>query len=165
MKKQGLIVLVLLLAGSGIWFGFFRMNEEKRIKKQFRLLSEMISKQEGENIFTMDQKIKKMGALFNDTCEIQIPAYSLSGQLTREEIIGYAGRGRLHARELHMKIDDLKIQIFEEGRAQAQLTVRLTGKLTTGEAIQEAHEMDCLLEKKEKQWLLTRVEVVEVLKR
>lgn len=162
--KYVLIPLMLIAAGIGAWFTLSQ-NEEKKIKKQFRLLSEGISKKEGENIFTMDQKIKKMGALFDDNCEIHLPAYSVSGHLTREEIIGYAARGRLHAKELHMKTHDLKIHIPEEGNAQAHLTVRLIGRLTTGETIQEAHEMVCFLKKKEKQWLLTRVEVVEVLKR
>lgn len=162
--KYLLIPLILIAAGIGTWFTLSQ-NEERKIKKQFRLLSEGISKKEGENIFTMDQKIKKVGALFDDTCEIHIPAYSLSGTLTREEITSYAARGRFHTKELHMKIHDLKIYIPDEGDAQAHLTVRLIGRLITGEAIQEAHEIECYLRKKEKQWLLTRVEVVEVLKR
>lgn len=162
--KYILIPLILIAAGIGAWLTLSQ-SEEKMIKKQFRLLSEGVSKKEGENLFTMDQKIKKVGALFDDTCEIHIPAYSISGSLTREELTGYTARGRLHAKELLMKIHDLKIHIPEEGNAQAHLTVRLTGRLTTGEAIQEVHEIECFLKKKERQWLLTSVVVVEVLKR
>ncbi len=162
--KYVLIALILIAAGIGIFFTLFQ-SEEKRVKKQFLLLSESISKEPGETIFTMDQKIKKTGSLFGESCEIHIPAYSLSGSLTRDEVVSYAVRGRLYASELLLKFYDFHIAFPAENEATVRLTARLTGKLTTGEAINEAHEFDCLLKKIEKKWLLTKIEVVEVLKK
>jgi len=162
--KYVLIGLGLIAIGIGIFFMFFQ-SEEKRVKKQFRLLSEGVSKETGENIFTMDQKIKKIGSLFNDTCDMAIPAHSLSGQMTREEITGYAARGRLHLAELQLTFHDFMIAFPQEGEARVRLTARLTGRTTTGEAINEAHEIDCLLKKTEKKWMFNRIEVIEVLKK
>lgn len=159
-----LIGLILVVAGIMTFSTLFQ-TEEKRVKKQFQLLAESISKDSGETIFTMDQKIKKIGSLFDETCEIHIPAYSLSGSLTREEITGYAARGRLHLSELLLKFYDLHIAFPVEKEATVRLTARLTGKLTTGEVVNEAHEIDCLLKKVEKKWCFTRVEVVEILKK
>jgi hypothetical protein len=162
--KYGLIGMALIAIGIGIFFMLFQ-SEEKRVKKQFSLLSEGVSKEAGENIFTLDQKIKKIGSLFNDTCEIIIPAHSISGRITREEITGYAARGRLHLAELRLTFHDFIIAFPQEGEARVHLTARLTGKTTTGEVINEAHEIDCLLRKTEKKWMFSSIEVVEVLKK
>lgn len=159
-----LIGLILVAAGIALFTALFQ-TEEKRVKKQFQLLSKSISKDPGETIFTMDQKIKKIGSLFDETCEIQIPSYSLSGSLTREEITGYAARGRLYASELLLKFYDFQIAFPKEREATVRLTAWLTGKGTTGELINEAHEIDCFLKKIEKRWCFTRIEVVEVLKK
>lgn len=162
--KHVLIVLILIAIGIGVSLTLFQ-SEEKRVKKQFYLLSEGVSKEPGENIFMMDQKIKKIGSLFYETCEINIPAHSVSGRLTRDEITGYAARGRLHFAELHLKFYDFNIAFTQEGGTRVHLTARLTGKTTTGEAVNEAHEIDCLLKKTENKWMFSHIEVVEVLKK
>jgi hypothetical protein len=56
----GLVVII----GIAVVFYFFP-NEEKKVKKQFRLLSEGVLKSPEENAFTMLQKIKNIGALFD----------------------------------------------------------------------------------------------------
>ncbi|MBM4338819.1 MAG: hypothetical protein FJ110_04685 [Deltaproteobacteria bacterium] len=162
--KYVLVSMALIAIGIGIFFMFLE-SEEKKVKKQFHLLSEGVSKETGENIFTLDQKLKKIGSLFNDTCDMAIPAHSISGQMTREEITGYAARGRLYVSELHLTFHDVMITFPQEGEARARVTARLTGKTTAGEGINEAHEIDCLLKKIEKKWLFSSIEVVEVLKK
>ncbi|OGP72787.1 MAG: hypothetical protein A2V86_08775 [Deltaproteobacteria bacterium RBG_16_49_23] len=162
--KYLLIALIIIGLGIGTSLTLFQ-SEEKRVKKHFRLLSEGVSKEPGENIFTMDQKIKKIGSLFDETCEMNVPAHSLSGMLTRDEITGYAARGRLHFSQLHLKFYDFKITLPQEGIANVHLTARVTGKTRAGEAVNEAHELDCLLKKAEKKWLFSHIKVVEVLKK
>ncbi len=162
--KPILIALILIAIGMGAFLMFYQ-SDEKRVKKQFRQLSEGLSKESGENIFTMDQKIKKIGSLLDETCEVHIPAYSISGRLSREEITGYAARSRFHLSELRLTFYDFSITFPHEDEAKVYLTAHLTGKMTTGEAIHEAHEIDCLLKKMEQRWLFTRIEVVEVLKK
>ncbi len=164
--KVKYILIALILIALGVWTAFtFSQSEEKRVKKQFRLLSEGISKEPGENIFTLDQKIKKIGSLFDETCEIKIPAHSLSGMLTRDEITGYAARGHIHFSQLHLKFYDFKIAFPQENVANVHVTARLTGKTSAGEAVDEAHEIDCLLKKLEKKWVFSQMEVIEVLKK
>lgn len=162
--KYILIIPILIALGIAIFLAFYQ-SEEGRIKKQFRQLSEGVSKEPGESIFTLEQKIKKVASLFDDACEVNIPVYSISGRLTREEITGYAARARLHLSELHLTFYDVKITFTDEGQATAYLTARVTGKMANGDAINEAHEIDCLLKKIEKKWLFTKIEIVEVLKK
>ena len=164
VKKHPVIaVLVFILSVLAVLTLF--PSEEKKVRKQFHLLAEWVSKEPGENPMTMVYKIKNIGTLFDGTCEFKIPAYSFSGNYTREEISGYASSGRLSLSQLDLKFYDLGITFPEEGVAKVSLTARVTGKSNSGEYIDEAHELESVLKKVEKKWLFSKIEVVEVLKK
>ena len=140
-------------------------SEEKRVKKQFRLLSVWVSKSEEENAFTMLQRMKDIGSLFDARCELKVPDQSLSGSYTREEISTYAGSARSHVSRLDLKFYDLQIVFPEKEVAKVTLTARLTGRSTAGEQMDEVRELECRLKKIEKKWLFSQIDVVEVLKK
>ena len=166
MVRYRWIIVGALIVVVGIWVVLFLLpSEEKKVKKQFRLLAEWVSKEPGESPVTMVYKIKHIGTLFDRTCEFKIPAYPFSGNYTPEEISGYASSGRLSLLQLDLKFYDLDITFPEEGVAKVSLTARVTGKSSSGESINEAHELESLLKKVEKKWLFSKIEVVEVLKR
>lgn len=162
--KNIIIGALVLVIGIGVTIYFFP-SEEKKIKKQFRLLAEWVSKNPGENTFTMAYKVKNIGTLFDGTCEFKVPVYSFSGSYTPEEISGYAARGRLFCSQLYLKFFDLVIVFPEKGVAKVTLTAKLTGKSNVGEYIDETHELEFVLKKIEKRWLFSKFEVVEVLKK
>lgn len=162
--KNILVGLLTLAIGIGMAVYFFP-SEEKKIRKQFHLLEEWVSKDTGENTFTMAYKIKNIGKLFDGACEFKIPAYSFSGSFTPEEISSYAARGRLQFSQLYLKFYDLVIAFPEKGIAKVTLTAKLKGKLNVGDYIDETHEIESLLKKIEKKWLFNQFEVVEVLKK
>jgi hypothetical protein len=160
------IIIGAIIVAIGIWGAIhFFPSEEKKVKKQFHLLAEWVSKDPGENTLTAAYKIRNIGTLFDRTCEFKIPVYSFSGDYTPDEISGYAAQGRLSSSELHLKFYDLDITFPEKGTAKVTLTARLTGKLNAGEYIDETHELESVLKKIEKKWLFSRFEVVEVLKK
>ncbi len=166
MVKFKLIIAGTLVVVAGIWVAlYFFPSEEKKIRKQFRLLAEWVSKDPGENTFTMAYKIKSIGTLFDGTCEFKVPVYSFSGSYTPEEISGYAARGHLSFSQLYLKFYDLDIAFPEKGIAKVILTAKLTGKSNVGEYIDETHELESLLNKVEKKWLFSKFEVIEVLKK
>jgi hypothetical protein len=140
-------------------------SEEKRVKKQFHLLSKWVSKSPEENPFTMLQRMKDIGALFDAQCELKVPDQSLSGAYTREEISTYAGSARSHASQLDLNFYDLQVVFHGKEAAQVTLTARLTGRTTAGEQMDETRELECLLKKIENKWLFSQIEAVEVLKK
>jgi hypothetical protein len=140
-------------------------SEEKRVKKRFRLLSEWVSKSPEENSFTMLQKMKDIGTLFLEHCELKAPDESLSGSYTRQEISAYAASARSHFSHLDLKFYDLHIAFPEREVAAVTLTSRLQGKSTAGEQVDEIRELECLLKKIENKWLFSQIEVIEVLKK
>jgi len=165
VKFKSIIAGVLVVvAGIGVALYLFP-SEEKKVKKQFRLLSEWVSKEQGESPITMVYKIKNIGALFDGTCEFNIPAYSFSGTYTPQEISSYTSSGRFSMSQLDLKFYDLVILFPDKGIAKVTLTAKVTGKSSSGETINEAHELESLLKKIEKKWLFSKFEVVEVLKK
>lgn len=159
-------MVLLLMIIAGIWAFFtFSQNEEKKVKKQFQLLSERISKEPSESIFSMESKAKDIGSLFDDPCIMKIQNHSLSGTYSREEVIRFAAEARLHLSQLQLNLYDFVISFPEKGKAKVRLTVRATGRTTTGENIDETHELDCLLKKTEREWRFNTIEVIEVLKK
>jgi hypothetical protein len=140
-------------------------SEEKGVKKRFRLLSEWVSKSPEENSFTMLQKMKDIGTVFLEHCELKAPNESLSGSYTRQEISAYAASARSHFSQLDLKFYDLRIAFPEREVAAVTLTSRLQGKSTAGDRVDEIRELECLLRKIENKWLFSQIEVIEVLKK
>ena len=166
MVRIKYIIIGLLVVIFGIWAAVhFLQSEEKKVKKQFHLLSKWASKETGENTFAMVQKIKNIGTLFAGHCELKADLISFSGRYTPEEISSYAARARLPFSNLSLKFYDFNVAFPEEGVAKVSLTAKLTGRLTTGEDVDETHELECVLKKIEKKWLFSDLEVVEVLKK
>lgn len=165
MRIKYLLVIVLMVVVGMVVMITLLPSEEKKVKKQFQLLSERVSKSPGENGVTLLQKIKNIGTMFDEHCEMKIPDQSVSGSYTRQEISTYAGSTRSYLSQLDLKFYDLHILFPENETARVNLTARLTGMSTAGERIDETRELECLLRKIDHQWLFRQIEVIEVLKK
>lgn len=162
-----LIGFVILLIGIISWIRLFG-GEEKKVIRQFELLSQYIEKSSGEDLLSVAKRIKKISRLFMDPCEFKIeddPIYSFSGNYTREEIGEYAFRARSYFSDLSLRFDDYNIEFLDKFTAKVKLTGRLRGRSTSGEKVDEVRELFCELKRMDKSWLFSRFEVVEVLKR
>ena len=162
--KYLLIGAVVVIIGVAVIY-YFLPSEEKKVRKQFQLLSEGVRKSPEENAFTVLQKMKNIGALFDEHCELKAPSQSLSGSYSRQEISTYAGSARSVFSQLDLKFYDFHIVFLEREVAKVTLTARLTGRSTAGEQVDEIRELECVLKKIEKRWLFSAIEVVEVLKK
>ncbi len=166
MVKTKYLIIAVLMVMIGIALAITLVpSEEKRVKKPFQLLSEWVSKSTEENAFTMLQKMKDIGTLFLDPCEMKISDQSLPGSYTRQEISTYVGSARSHSSQLGLRFHDLHIEFPEKEVAKVTVTGRLIGKSTTGERVDEIRELECFLRKVENKWLFSRIEVVEVLRK
>jgi len=163
----------VIIAGFVVLFGILAVfyllpSEEKKVRKQFDLLSYYVGKESGEDLLSMANRVKNIGRLFAENCEFKIegdPFYAFSGNYSREEVSGYAFRGRTVFSNLALKFHDVKVEFPEKGTAKVNLTARLTGRSTAGENVDEVRELLCVLKKIEKQWLFSQFEVVQVLRK
>lgn len=165
MKIKYLLVGVLMVIIGIVLAATVFPSEEKRVKKRFYLLSEWVSKSPEEGALIMLQKMKDIGTLFLEPCELRSPNEFLSGSYTRQEISAYAGTARSHFSQLHLKLYDLHVDFPEKEVAEVNLTARLIGRSKTGERVDEIRELDCLLKKMDRKWFFSRIEVIEVLKK
>jgi hypothetical protein len=155
-----LVVIIGIVVAAAVF-----PSEERSVKKRFLLLSEWVSKSPEESSLTMLQKMKDIGTLFFEPCELKSPNESLSGSYTRQEISAYAGSARSYFSQLNLKLYDLHVVFPEKEMAQVNLTARLIGRSKTGEGVDEIRELDCLLKKMDRKWLFSQIEVIEVLKK
>ena len=165
MKIKYLLVGALIVVVAIVLAITLIPSEERRVKKQFHLLSEWVSKSPEENALTMLQKMKNIGTLFDEHCEMKIPDQSLSGSYTRQEVSTYAGSARSYLSQLDLKFYDLLVIFPEKETAKVNVTARLTGRSAAGERMDETRELECVLRKIDKKWLFTAIEVIEVLKK
>ena len=162
--KYLLVGVVMVIIGIVLAATVFP-SEEKRVKKRFYLLSEWVSKSPEESALIMLQKMKDIGTLFLEPCELRSPNEFLSGSYTRQEISAYAGTARSHFSQLNLKLYDPHVDFPEKEVAKVNLTARLIGRSKTGERVDEIRELDCLLKKMDRKWFFSQIEVIEVLKK
>ncbi len=165
MRIKYLVIGVLIVIVGIVAAIALIPSEEKKVKRQFHLLSEWVSKSPEETAFTMLQKMKNIGTLFDEHCEMKASDQSLSGSYSRQEISTYAGSARSHVSQLDLNFYDLGISFPEKEIARVNLTARLTGRSTAGERVDETRELECVLRKIDKKWLFSQIEVIEVLKK
>lgn len=165
VKKQYLVAALIVIVLGALTLLLLPQSEEGKVKKQFTLLSKYLSKEPGESPITMAHNLRMLTTFLSETCGLQIPAYSISGNCTAEEITAYAARARAQFSRLSVEFLDLKVRFPEKNTANATLTARATGTSALGESVNEVHELECVLKKTEKKWLLSDVEMVEVLKK
>jgi hypothetical protein len=111
----------------------------------------------------MARKIQNMGRLFAETCRFEAEVIPFSGHYTPQEISRYAAQARLQFLRLSLRFYDVNVHLLEGEKARVMATARATGIMKTEGALEETHEVEFLLEKRENEWLFTHCEVVEVL--
>lgn len=162
--KYVIIPGVVLVAGI-IAFIVFSQSEEARIKKQFKSLAEKMKKAPEETQLISAAKANRIKEWFTGTCTIHAPAYSFSRDISSQDLSTLVLTERSKYSEISLKFYDFVIDFPEKGAADVNLTANMTGNLTTGEYIDDFHELKCKLRKIEDIWLLKEIEVVEVLKK
>jgi len=166
MVRIKTILIAVLVVILGILAATYLLeSEEKKVKKQFDLLSKWVSKDLGESPITMARKARNIGTLFAESCELKVPVDSISATYTPAEVSGYALHGRLQFSEMSLKFYDLTVEFPEKGTAQVVLTANLKGRSMNGELIDETLEVQCVLNKIDQKWLFSAFEVVEVLEK
>ena len=165
VKFKYILVAALVVIIGIVVVRDLSQSDERRVRTQFDRLSEWVSKESGESVFTTSHKMKSIATLFADPCEFKADVISFTGSYTPEEVSRFTAQGRFYFSELSLKFYDLKIDFIEEGRANVTLTATLKGRTKGGEDVDATHEVVSLLTKVDDQWLFSQFEVIEVLKK
>lgn len=161
-KRHALVAVALALL---VFLVLCYPTDRRQIRKQFKRLSEWVSKEGKEGPLATVERIPEARKFFADPCELKAEAYGLDESLSPLDLAKLAMGARARFERLTLEFDDLKIGFTGDGEAQTTVTARLIGQGENGEAVQETHEIEGVLKKKEGRWLFTRIKLVEVLKK
>ena len=165
VKAKYIVIGGGVLVAGIIAFYIFSQSEEAKVKKQFKFIAERIGKTPEESHIVAATKANRIREAFTETCKIHAPAYSFSRDTSSDELSTLVLSERSQYSEIFLKFYDFVIDFPEKGTAEVNLTASMEGKLTTGEFIEDLHELKCKLQKIEDIWRLKEIEMVEVLKK
>ena len=162
VNKKTVFLFIAIVLGIVIAYYFFQ-TEEAKVRKKLYLLSELISKEGEEAALITAQRGHRIIALFNNQCRYETYTNSYSGSYNQQQIARQALAARSRFINLELKLFDISIEFPYKTRANVTLTANITGKTKIGEEIDHSHEIEVILYKVEKKWLISHIKVVEIL--
>jgi hypothetical protein len=163
-QKNIMIIAMTCLAGIIVFF-WLHESDAAKIKKRFDALSEDAAKVADEKELAAALKAKNISELCAESFHVELPSYSISRTLPRSDISANILAARAHYSNIGVKFYDIHIEFPEENIAEVTLTGSVEAKLTTGEWVNEIHELQCTLTKIEKDWFFSKIEGVDVLEK
>jgi hypothetical protein len=164
-KIRYMVIVGALLAAGIIAFVIFSQSEEAKVRKQFGVLAEKMEKTEKETPLVAAARANKIKELFAETCTVHAPAYSFSREISSQDLPSLVIATRSRYSKISLEFYDFIIEFPAKDSAHVNLTANMTGKLRSGEYVDDVHELKCNLTKTEDTWLFREIEVVEVLKK
>jgi hypothetical protein len=166
VNQKNIIITGLLITCGIVAFFIFSQTDEAKIKKQFHKLAEKIEKNGNEHDLIAAKRAHEIEQMFTGSVRIEIPSYSVDKTFPRSEISPHVLYARALYQNMALDFHDFHIQI-EEGNTSAVVGITGVFKATTtsGERVDEIHEVECTLEKVEDEWMFTGVRGIEVLER
>jgi hypothetical protein len=165
VNSKYLIIGCAVLVGGAVAFLIFWQSEEAKVRKQLDFIAEKIEKTAGESPIIAAAKANQIREAITENLRINAPAYSSLRNISSDELSTILLGMRSRYSEISVRFYDVVIEFPEDEVASVNLTAVMDGKLTTGEHVEDLHELKCMLKKIEEVWKFTEVEVVEVLER
>src|SRR5690625_5065909 len=114
MKKTYLILILLIAAGIGGWFFFFRDSDEQRISKNLNRIIELAEKRGDESVFVLIGDSRKIMRQISAIPEIDLGS-PLPLITDREELESAIIQFRQSVRSLSVRVVRSEIRISESG--------------------------------------------------
>ena len=167
MKKIIMIILVLVIAAGGVWFFVFnKKTDEELIKEQLAELADACSKNAEETSVTMALKNARIANTIAGHCSVAIPQAMMNGTFTPMEFAGSMTRSRAMFSTLRGTIEEAEVTVSEgQNKAVVDYSVRVTGALKKGDAVEEARDLRSEVVKEEDKWKFSSFEIREVLEK
>lgn len=164
VKIRWIVALaVILLIGVGAYV-LLRPTEEKRIRRQLTHLADLAGKSGPENMLTAAGKARSIAGLMGDTVTITGAPLGMPGTYEGEELAAIILQGRMQFDALDPEIHDLEVVLRDPTNATAHFAAQLRGT-ARGERVNEVREIRCRLAKQEGDWIISRIEVVDVMRK
>jgi hypothetical protein len=154
-------ILLCLVVALGL---YFFPSKEKRVKKQLNNLTEYASKKRNEPTLKTLTKTARVSGIFAENCILKISNPKIEGNCSRKEIMDRVNMVKNSFSRLKVSFYDITIHFTADTSAVVLLTMRLLGKSKT-EEFREVREVKLKMQEIRGKWLISGVELVEVLER
>jgi len=163
VSGKAVIVVVIVLVAAVCTFRFWP-SDERAIRKQLAVIEEAGSKEPAEKSIEALFKAKQIADLFSDPCRLTVASAGHVGDYPRKQIQDRILMVRGFYSQAKVSLHDITIDISPEKTAVVRGTIRLRGE-GAGEKVADVHELRAEMRPIDGQWLMTAVEIVEVLER
>ena len=164
MVKTKMIFAAIAVVLTGIlsYYWFFQ-GDSAKIRNRFKTMAELASKSPDEHELAAAINARRIGDMFADACRVEIPSHDISRRYSKTDIPAHIMGARSRYPEISLRFHDLQISFPEPGASRVVLTAYLETADVSGGYGREVHEVVCRLEKIEKDWFFTEIEVIPVL--
>ncbi|MGD9949760.1 MAG: hypothetical protein AB7U29_14960 [Desulfobulbus sp.] len=154
-----LVAMALIVVGIRYW-----PSDERAIRKQIAQIETLGSKAADEKPIESLLRAKRLAALFNDPCILQVEAADFTGEYPRKQIQDRIAMARAFYTNATVSVHDLSINILDKERTKILCTLRVKGS-GKNRPVADVQELEADLRKVEGDWLFTQLTLVEVLER
>lgn len=161
MKLRGSHVAWGLLAAAAVAWAVSHMGpgDERRIRRQLDRLADLVAKSAGESELAGANKVRQIGNLLTPEFEIRIEPYSEVVRDRRELLrVAMAYRARSPAIGLAFRDQDLKVDPRSRTAELAAVAV-----VSGDDLRRESYRVAIGWSRDDGEWLIRRIDVVEVL--
>lgn len=158
--KRIVLIVVVLAAAAGIYFGFIRKpNDKVLIRRQLDTIARLVSKEPGEKNLTKALKSQKFDTVFASPTEIVIREQFLRGSFSPRDLFQMMMRFHAQEERVDLALTDEKIELTLPDEATVTFTARLNA------STREVREVEAKARRVEGKWLFYRFKDVQVLEK
>ncbi len=159
--------LIIILAIVAVFAGLHilrKPDDEQLIKNQLSVLAEQATKQAGEQPMETITRSGKIAGLFVDPCILKIENPGTEETLHHQEVLQRVTMARNVFSTLKVSFYDINVTVASSQQANVILTMRLRGQINN-ENYTDTQEVEFDFSKPDKTWLISMVQLVEILEK
>ncbi len=159
--------LIIVLAIVAVFAGLHvlrKPDDEQLIKNQLSVLAEQATKQAGEQPMETITRAGKIAGLFADPCILKIENPGTEETLHHQEVLQRVTMARNVFSTLKVSFYDINVTVASSHQANVILTMRLLGQIDD-ESYTDTQEVEFDFSKPDKTWLISKVQLVEILEK
>ena len=166
MVNKKYLTAGLAIAAIGVAIFLLSVDWNARaVKKQLRSIAKEMTWGQTDNELTMVGRIRHVQEKMAETCQVEIPTYRISRSVAKDDVPTYMMMAKRYYQSLSVKLEDLKVESIRLPQARAVATAYVKATGADGQRNDEALEVEFILQKVKKEWLITDVKEVQVLSR
>lgn len=162
------ILGVLLIASGlicGVYFLFFRNNDELAIKKQLNDLAYLASKNLNEKTTVSIIKNQSLQKIFAPQCELSFGINMFDGVFSNLQLVNSISQANMYLQSSSIKAEDIEIFLIDETYAEADFIGEFKGRSKSGEYIEEVRALSAKLQKLDGEWVIYSISIQRVLEK